>query len=220
MNHHSDGGAAPESSKLHCCDSMLLAIRDERTALRYDSRRDEYRLEDRTSTKYAPELYLVHGEPELISKLFFAGDAGLAIRYCPWCGKRLISSKREEWVDVDVLTQLSTGIMTEEDAIDCERNAEFAAWYDGRPKSISARLGMSEREYRARLHGISFTRLMSWRRDGWPSKCATCGEEIDTLGSGWFVQECEEDGETPAGVALYHAQCFDPESYAEIKDNG
>ena len=85
---------------LHCCEDLRNAVENEDIALTYTSKFREY------------------GIP-----ILDGGSSRLKIRYCPWCGKKLPDSLRNQWYDE--LERL--GIDPEEDTVPEKFNNE--QWY-------------------------------------------------------------------------------------------
>lgn len=85
---------------LHCCDDLRNAIEDKDIAITYTNKFREYGI-----------------------SILDGGSSRLRIRYCPWCGKKLPESLRNQWYEE--LERL--GIDPDEDEIPVKFKDE--EWY-------------------------------------------------------------------------------------------
>ena len=60
----------------NCCGQLKLLLEDKKTSIGYEDKFREYYIEMKQSNSYQ------------------------IINYCPWCGKKLPTSLRDEWFDI------------------------------------------------------------------------------------------------------------------------
>lgn len=98
----------------------------------------------------------------------------------------------------DILSELGEGKISPEEA-----QKIFDATLDAGKMGLGDGLGMSNAEYTAYCHAVGLAEIAKWRKDGWPDKCAVCGERIDVPNFGWMAKELGPDQDH----VLEHIQC-------------
>ena len=92
---------------------------------------------------------------------------------------------------IDLLGQLSAGVITSDEAYDLHDEAVASANRGGTPWDEA--LGFSISEAKAYLHGGTLEQLARIRATGWPTTCCRCGLTLNLLEDYWFFVGREDD---------------------------
>jgi hypothetical protein len=86
---------------------------------------------------------------------------------------------------IDILKELHEGSITIDQAYDIYNNV-MDTLID---PDIAKQIGLTDIEWTAYCHGVTFDVLEHWRYEGWPNTCSECQEKIIITQFGWFAIE-------------------------------